>query len=411
MSRARLRTTVLLGTALAALPAVAQQQGPLVQSAPVTPVVASGTSAAVAASPDVFAIEQLDSLLAPVALYPDAVLAPLLMAATDPLPLVMAARWVAQPDHAALTGDALVAALSAEDWDPDVKALTPFPGVLRMLDGNLGWTMQLGYAMANQPAAVLDSIQRLRRQAIATGALGDGPGFTLRRAGAAVEIDAAGDGTFSVPNTDPAAAYGPWPYAAVTPARLRTGDAATAVTVPAALHDLAGIAWARGEVVLDVKSWNAVNGDRPPVSLAVWHPRQVYAVIGRVDASLDARPLPPSGPVGRPARPSGIPANAIGRTMVTVAADLVRRPAPQSPGVAAALHQAIITGSRPGATGAQAAALRLAPLPAHVETLKASALSDVGVGAQASVFGERGAESRSAAGATPQRQSVAGLAQ
>lgn len=410
MSRARLRTTVLLGTALAALPAAAQQQGPLVQSAPVTPVVASGASAAVPSAPDVFAIEQLDSLLAPIALYPDAVLAPLLMAATDPLPLVMAARWVAQPDHATLTGDALVTALADQDWDPDVKALAPFPAVLRMLDGNLGWTMQLGYAMANQPAAVLDSIQRLRRQAIATGALGDGPGFTLHRAGAAVEIDAAGDGTITVPNTDPAAAYGPWPYAAVSPTHLRAGEAA-AVTVPAALRDLAGIAWTRGEVVLDVKSWNAVNGDRPPVSLAVWHPRQVYAVIGRVDASLDARPLPPSGPVGRPARPSGIPANAIGRTVVTVAADLVRRPAPQSPGVAAALHQAIITSSRPGATGAQAAALRLAPLPAHVETLKANALSDVGVGAQASVFGERGAESRSAAGATPQRQSVAGLAQ
>nr|MDA8250385.1 DUF3300 domain-containing protein [Rhodospirillales bacterium] len=338
-----------------------------------------GSAQPAPAAPDLFAIEQLDALLAPIALYPDAVLAPLLMAASDPLQVVQAARWVAQPEHASLTGDALTDALVGQDWDPDVKALAPFPGLLRLLDENLAWTMQLGYAVTDQTDAVLDSVRRLRRQALATGALADGGPFVVGRTGAAVTIAPADAAAVALPAYDPTAAYGAWPYSSVAPVRLGSVPTGT-VAVPQALRGLAGIAWGSFEVVLNVKNWNAVNGDRPPVTLSVWHPHPVYAVTGRTDVSLGALPLPPAGPVGRPAPPSGIPANAIGRTTVAVAAELVRHAAARRSAAMTALPPAA---AHAGTTGARPVALRLAPLPAHVETVRASALADIGAGAQA----------------------------
>ena len=81
--------------------------------------------------------EQLDQLLAPIALYPDALLAQILMAASYPLDIVKARRWFQDPRHAALSGDQLAAALEAETWDPSVKALVTFPQILMMMDANL----------------------------------------------------------------------------------------------------------------------------------------------------------------------------------------------------------------------------------------------------------------------------------
>jgi hypothetical protein len=401
-ARARTRFIAVLSTALVVLPAAAQQQ-------PASPV-----PAGVPATPDVFAIEQLDAMLAPIALYPDAVLAPMLMAASDPLPLVMAARWIGQPEHAKLSGDALVAALADQDWDPDLKALAAFPGVLRMLDANLDWTTQLGYAVANQLGAVLDSVQRLRRQAMVTGTLSGISQISVRRTGAfiAIDPDPANAPAVALPGYDPGAVYGPWPYRAPLPVRV-SPEPADPAAPPMAFRDLVSIAWNRGEVVLNVKSWNAANGERPPISLSVWHPRPVFAVTGRVDVSLDAKPLPPGGPVGRPTRPSGIPANAIGRVIVSVPADLVRQPAVAAPRIAAdAPHGGPPAAAEKAASAAPAAAaIRLAPLPAHIETVRANALSDVNAGVQASLFGTRGAESRDALAATQPHQDVAGLAQ
>lgn len=414
-ARARTGIVALLSTALAALPAAAQQPGPItsgpVPPGPVTSApIGTGTftSANVA---DVFSIEQLDALLAPIALYPDAVLAPLLLASSDPLQVVMAARWTVQPAHASLSGDALATALADEDWDPEVKALAPFPSVLRMLNDNLDWTMQLGYAVLNQPAAVLDSIQRLRRQALATGTLANSAQITVQRAGAAVTIAPASATAMSVPAYDPAAAYGQWPYATVAPVRVSASDTAAA-EVPAILRDLCGFAWGSSEIVLNVKSWNAANAGRPPITVSVWHPRPTPAVSGSVDASLGARPLPPPGPVGRPAPPSGIPANAIGRPVVTVSAELVRRPPARVVGSSARPALPAATMRQGPIAAAQPVAMHLAPLPAHVETVRATALADVNAGAQAVLFGTRGAESRNPLGIAdpPRHQDMAGLA-
>lgn len=415
---------LLLGTVVTALPAAAEQPSGPITSGPIPPGAvaaaaippAPGTSAAAAVSApapaDVFAIQQLDALLAPVALYPDALLAPLLMAATDPLAVVMAARWAARPEHGAPGGDALAAGLAAEDWDPEVKVLAAAPATLRLLDDNLGWTVQLGYAVANQTAAVLDSVQRLRRQAIAVGTLGTTGQVTVRQIGPAVVIEAApGAAPLSY---DPAAAFGTWPYAAVAPAHPAAADLPALSAVPAGLRDLCGFAWADGGIVVNLKAWNAANADRPPITTALWHPRQVAAMAGTVDAGLGAHLLPPPGPVGRPAAPSGIPANAIGRQTVTVAAALVRRPvAPAARGVLAAARVPPPAAHAGPVGAAQPIALHLAPLPAHIETARASALSDVTSGADAALFGARGADSRqpvAPASAPPsQHQDMAGL--
>src|SRR5215470_17665934 len=102
---------------------------------------------------------------APIALYPDELLTQVLMASTYPLQVVTASRWLEKGDNKNLKGDALAKALENESWDPSVQSLVPFPQVIAMMNENLEWTQQLGYAVATQQAAVLDSIQRLRRQA------------------------------------------------------------------------------------------------------------------------------------------------------------------------------------------------------------------------------------------------------
>ena len=95
-----------------------------------------------------FNAEQFDALLAPVALYPDALLAQVLMASTFPLEIVSAGRWVEDPANKSLSGDALAKAIEPQTWDPSVKSLAPLPAVLALLNSNLDWTQQLGYAFA-----------------------------------------------------------------------------------------------------------------------------------------------------------------------------------------------------------------------------------------------------------------------
>jgi Protein of unknown function (DUF3300) len=143
-----------------------------------TPVPGAETPAAeapaAARSPEIaltLRAEQLDQLLAPIALYPDALLAQILMASTYPLEIVKANRWFLDPRHAALSGDQLASALEAETWDPSIEALAVFPQILRMMDANLDWTEQLGASFVAQQADVMDTIQRLRQQAAAAGTL------------------------------------------------------------------------------------------------------------------------------------------------------------------------------------------------------------------------------------------------
>ena len=106
---------------------------------------AQTTPAAVAqpAAAQPFSAEQLDALLASIALYPDELLTQVLMASTFPLEVVAASRWLEDPAHKSLSGDALAKALEAEPWDPSVKSLVPIPAVLATLNTNLTWLQQL----------------------------------------------------------------------------------------------------------------------------------------------------------------------------------------------------------------------------------------------------------------------------
>ena len=99
----------------------------------------------------------------------------MLMASTFPLDIVAAARWVEGPTHKLLTGDALAKAQEAEPWDPSVKSLVPFPAALAVMNNNLTWLQQLGYAFATQQADVFAAVQRLRRQAQANNNLQSSP--------------------------------------------------------------------------------------------------------------------------------------------------------------------------------------------------------------------------------------------
>src|SRR5438034_1789825 len=117
----------------------------------------------------VFTQQQLDQMLAPVALYPDSLLSQILMASTYPLEIVEAARWSkANPN---LTGDDAVKAAEQNGWDPSVTSLVAFPQVLTMMDSNLSWTERLGDAFLAQQPQVMETVQNLRQRAYAAGNL------------------------------------------------------------------------------------------------------------------------------------------------------------------------------------------------------------------------------------------------
>ncbi|MGB7976521.1 MAG: DUF3300 domain-containing protein, partial [Roseiarcus sp.] len=161
---------------------------------------------------------RLGQMLAPIALYPDDLLADVLAAATYPLDIVEAARWLQDSQNAALKGDQLFAALRQKSWDPSVKALTPFPRILRMLDANLEWTEQLGEAYLANPAGVMDAVQRLRRRAQSAGRLVTTSQEIVStereptRTEETVTIESPSPELAYVPICDPSFAYGPWPY-------------------------------------------------------------------------------------------------------------------------------------------------------------------------------------------------------
>jgi len=154
---------------------------------------------------------QLDQLTAPIALSPDPLLGSILAAATYPLEVVEAARWLDDPAHAALQGDELAAALESQSWDPSVKFVVSFPEVLRMMNSNLEWTEELGDAFLAQQAEVMDSVQRLRQRAAANGSLKSTPQQMVSMQQNDITIEPASPDVIYVPYYVPAIVYGSWP--------------------------------------------------------------------------------------------------------------------------------------------------------------------------------------------------------
>ena len=155
-----------------------------------------------------FSQEQLDRLLAPIALYPDDLLAQVLMASTYPLEVVEAARWARA--HPGLSGQALQDALQSQSWDPSVKGLAAVPEVLTMMDARLDWTEMLGDAFLAQQQDVMETVQRLRAKAEAAGNLGSTAQQSVANEGGSIAIEPANPEVVYVPVYDPTLVYGPW---------------------------------------------------------------------------------------------------------------------------------------------------------------------------------------------------------
>jgi hypothetical protein len=158
---------------------------------------------------------ELDSLLAPVALYPDALLSQVLMAATYPLEVVEAARF--SRAHPGLRGDEAVRAAQDRDWDPSVKSLLAFPHLLQRMDEQLDWTKQLGDAFLAQEGDVMDTAQRLRRKARAAGHLLSDERLRVLDDGTVVVVEYVNPSYVYVPYYDPWIVYGTWWWPAYPP--------------------------------------------------------------------------------------------------------------------------------------------------------------------------------------------------
>ena len=181
---------------------------------------------AAASASATFKPEEIEALVAPIALYPDSVLSQVLMASTYPLEVVYAARWVkANPN---VKGDAAIKAVENQTWDVSVKSLVAFPQVLEPMADKLEWTQKLGDAFLAQPKDVLDAVQRLRAKAQQSGNLKttEQQKVIIEQAPAAtagqpqqtiVKIEPANPQVIYVPTYDPVVVYGAWGYPAYPP--------------------------------------------------------------------------------------------------------------------------------------------------------------------------------------------------
>jgi hypothetical protein len=190
----------------------------------VTSVSAQGVYAQPSDTPKAtFKPEELEQLVAPIALYPDSVLAQVLMASTYPLEIVEAARW--SKEHKDVKADALTKEMEKQSWDLSVKTLTNFPDVLAMMNEKLDWTQKLGDAFLAQQKDVMDAVQRLRAKAKAEGNLKSTKEQTVKTepapAGSSttttIIIEPADPEVVYVPTYNPTVVYGAWPYPAYPP--------------------------------------------------------------------------------------------------------------------------------------------------------------------------------------------------
>jgi hypothetical protein len=194
------RTLVSLAVAALTLPAGAFAQG--FGDVPGTEIVDVAETAEAR-----FSMEQIEQMVAPVALYPDSVLAQVLMAATYPLEVAQAAQW--RRSRPKLEGEALDDALRYQPWDGSVKTLVLFPEVLELMAGDLAWTQDLGDAFLGQEGDVMAAVQELRRRAEEAGNLASNDQQIVRRTGSTIVVEPADPTVVYVPSYNPTVVYGP----------------------------------------------------------------------------------------------------------------------------------------------------------------------------------------------------------
>lgn len=256
---------------------------PLAQTPAPPPQPSAGASTGQAEQP--LSSAQLDALVAPIALYPDTLLAQVLMASTYPLEVVQADRWVAA--NKKLKGDALKAAAEQQPWDVSVKSLVATPSVLEMMSKNLDWTQKLGDAVLAQQPDVMDGVQRMRTRAYDNKKLTSGSQQTVsvrQESGRqTIAIEPAVADTVYVPYYDPAVVYGSWPYPAYppyyfpAPGYIATGVIATGLAFGAAY---ALGRWNNGNYWGGNVNWNNnnINIDRNRVTNWQHNPQHRHGV-------------------------------------------------------------------------------------------------------------------------------------
>ncbi|HEY5804535.1 MAG TPA: DUF3300 domain-containing protein [Lysobacter sp.] len=269
--------------------------------APAAPAAAPAATPAAAPASTSFSKEELDQMVAPIALYPDPLLAQVLMAATYPGNVADAAAWSKANPNA--KGDDAVKQVASQPWDPSVQALVAFPQALDTLGQDPAWVQRLGDAFLAQPDAVMDAVQRLRRQAQAAGNLSSNQyqNVTVQAAPASAPAPAAapsdgGGGTtviqeaplpaeqtiiiepsdpevVYVPSYNPTQVYGNWAYPSYPPtyyppstgyyagSALMAGLAfGTGIAVTNALWG--DFNWGSNDVDIDVNRYNNINTNR-----------------------------------------------------------------------------------------------------------------------------------------------------
>ena len=209
-----------------------------------------------------FTTEQLEQLVATIALYPDSLVSQILMASTYPLEVVEADRWTKKKSPS-LTGDDLAKALNDQTWDASVKSLVNFPDVLDMMSKDLDWMTKLGNAFIANQENVLAAIQRLRKRAKDAGNLEDNDKQTVTVETAPTEtivIQSTSPDVVYVPTYNPTVVYGAWPYPAYPPyAYYPPGyNAAAAAAVSFGIGVACGAAWGNAWGDCD---WNSGHVD------------------------------------------------------------------------------------------------------------------------------------------------------
>jgi hypothetical protein len=265
------RSSLLLCSFIASLlvllqPAVYSQEPPAPATEPTTP------SAEEQAKAVPFKPEELEQIAAPIALYPDSLLAQVLMASTYPLEIVLAARWA--KEHPDVKGDAVAKAVENETWDPSVKSMVAFPDVLNMMNEKLDWTQKLGDAVLAQRKELMDAVQRLRVKAKDSGNLKSGKEQTVKTEAApagstapqVIIIESPSPEVVYVPTYNPTVVYGAWPYPAYPPYYYYPpGYAAGTAFLSFSVGMFVGSAmwggcnWGHGDIDVNVNRYNNFN--------------------------------------------------------------------------------------------------------------------------------------------------------
>jgi hypothetical protein len=214
-----------------------------------------------------FKQQDFDELMAPIALYPDALLAQVLMASTYPLEVVEAARW--QKANASLKDKALEDALTKQAWDPSVKALTSVPQVLTMMNEKLDWTTKLGDAFLSNQEDLMKTAQSLRKKAEEAGNLKTGKEMTVKKetenSVQIIKIEQPDPQVVYVPTYNPATVYGSWwysyppPYYYYPPGYAYGAGLAFATGVVVGAAIWGNCNWGGNNVNINVNKYNNFN--------------------------------------------------------------------------------------------------------------------------------------------------------